>query len=164
MAEAQPPKKRIEDPHVETKSQRGKRLTSREKKPNPKRREEIQANGSDWVVVTEVRIKYEVQTPDGPQTYEVYIDPGKINSIHFDQIDCNATRGALDLKDQHIQLAPDGSNNAWGGLVDGKEAFATRPQRAERGRYHSSHGPLCFHEDTCTFYCVCGPIGLIGEP
>src|SRR5688500_11534751 len=103
----------MEDPHVETKSQGGKPLKDREKNPHAKRRAEIQANGSEWVVVTEVRMKYELQSPDGPQTFEFYVDPCKLNSIHFDPRECDLTRKAIEPGKKHVQLSPDGANGGW---------------------------------------------------
>jgi len=127
----------------------------------------IEGGGSNWVVSTEVRVKYEVlELRHGqlePTTYEVYFDPGVFDGFMFQPFVCDGVREkASDLnknKDnlKHMGLLPDGSGPGWEALLRAAPDKIFQPRPSSPGRFRSAHTPFCFHRDSCDSYCICLP-------
>ena len=119
----------------------------------PDQKKALLQHGSDWVNVTEVRIKYEFFPAGAPRpvTYQITFDPGRFDSFIMSPQKCEQ----VDPKAEHILLSPDGSGAAWEDLrAKLRDAFQGPVMVEEPGIYSTEHSPLCVHDDSCVWYCM----------
>jgi hypothetical protein len=108
--------------------------------------------GSEWVNVTEIRMKYEVfkEGEKAPITYEIYLDPAIFDSYMASPRKCEQ----IDPDTDHILLSPDGTGPGWEELVERRRGKIHPPRpTSEPGRFATSHTPLCVHDESCIWYC-----------